>query len=333
MPHAADASENDTIAIRASNLCRTFPGSRGRAPRAALDDLSLTVPIGEWVALLGPNGSGKSTLIRLISTADRANDGTLEALGSTIGGDTTDARALRRYKSGLGVVFQSPGLDRLLTIRENLLAQASLFGLSGRASTERITSAARRFELIDRLDDRVGSLSGGLARRADLARALLHHPRLLLLDEPTAGLDLDARTRFLDTIADLRREAADTGRPLTVLMTTHLMDEAERADRVVMMHEGRIVADGAPSDLRAALGGSSLRSSGRASAPILERFGLSVSIAPDGGIIGRGDDRGALAAAASELARAGLPFEVSPPTLGDAYLAATGRSLGDGSEP
>lgn len=330
MPHAAAASEQPPIAVRASRLRRAFPGSRGRPARVALEALSLTVPVGEWVALLGPNGSGKSTLMRLLATADRPDDGTLEAFGDTV---AAGAHAARRYRARLGVVFQSPGLDRLLTVRENLLAQAALHGLSGRDAADRIAHAARRLDLADRLDDRVGSLSGGLARRADLARALLHRPTLLLLDEPTAGLDHDARTRFLDTLAALRREAADAGRPLTALMSTHLMDEAERADRVVMMHEGRIVADGAPAVLRASLGGSTVRSSDSASAPILERCGLSVSVAPDGGIIGRSNDSDALAAAASGLALAGLPFEVSPPTLGDAYLAATGRPLAEGSTP
>ena len=331
MSHDADARTDSRIAIRAADLRRVFPGSRRREPRVALDRLSLAVPTGEWVALLGPNGSGKSTLMNLVGTADRPDDGTLESLGRTVAGGRADPREIRRYRAQLGVVFQAPGLDRLLTVRENLLAQASLFGLSGRDAVERIAITTRRLDLTDRLDDRVASLSGGLARRADLARALLHRPTILLLDEPTAGLDHDARTRFLDAIAELRREAADAGTPLTVLMSTHLMDEAERADRVVMMHQGRIVADGSPARLRGALGTSTIRSTDPDAVTRMERLGLRVVATPGGGGVGHAEDRDALAGAAAELARLGLPFEFSPPTLGDAFLAATGSPLGEGN--
>jgi len=333
MPHDAEASVDAPIAVSTNGLRRVYRSSRRRPPRTALDGVSLAARAGEWVALLGPNGSGKSTLMRLVGTADRPDDGTLESFGHVIVGDRSEPGKIRRYRAGLGVVFQSPGLDRLLTVRENLLAQASLFGLPGRDASDRIARAAERFDLADRLDDRVGSLSGGLARRADLARALLHRPTILLLDEPTAGLDHDARTRFLDAIAELRREAADAGRPLTVLMSTHLMDEAERADRVVMMHRGRVVADGPPAGLRAALGGSTIRTTDPDAVTRIERLGLRVSRTPGGGGVGHTDDREALAGAATELARLGLPFEFSPPTLGDAYLAATGSPLGKGNSP
>jgi len=279
---------------------RSYPGKP--EPRRALAGVTLRIEPGEFVALLGPNGAGKSTLLRLLAGLDRPDSGEVHA----------------PPRARLGVVFQKPALDPLLSVRENLELQAALFGLDRRGS--RAEHAARELTLSDRLNDRVGSLSGGLARRADLARALLTDPDLLLLDEPTTGLDHEARASFLEAI-DARRGRSPN---LTVILSTHLMDEAARADRVVLMNEGRVVADGAPDDLRAALGrGPVLRTQSEAAAH-LERPGLELT-ERGRGVTATGD-REAIESAAAALLAAGVPFEVAPPTLGDVYLARAGRS-------
>jgi ABC-2 type transport system ATP-binding protein len=320
--------------LEVSGLRRAYR-ARGKEPRIALDGVRLRIDAGQWAALLGPNGSGKSTLVRIISGADAPDSGSVAVFGTrTCPPEPRSRLALTRC----AIVFQKPGLDDLLTVRENLTAQAVLYGLRGQAAERRIHAVATDMGLADRLSDRAGTLSGGLQRRVDLARALLHEPELIVLDEATAGLDHQSRSAFMDAIARLRAE-----RPgLSLLMTTHLMDEAERADRVVMMARGRIVADGPPADLRRACGGTIVRvpipaGDSREPARLLSEAGLEVSRPDTRTLIGRAPSDGAALAqierAAAALARSGTPFEVAPPNLGDAYLALTGTSLEDQPPP
>ncbi len=298
------------LAIDASDLTRIYPARRRTPARTALHGVSLRVAEGEFVALLGPNGSGKSTLLRILATLDAPTSGAAMLLGRT---NPVDARA------DLGVVFQHEALDHLLTSRENLRLQASLFGLRGGAAADAIRRVSASLGVADRLDDRVAALSGGLRRRVDLARALLASPRLLLLDEPTTGLDHAARADFLEVIDTLRR---DTG--LTVVLCTHLMDEADRADRVVMLAQGRIVADDAPASLRASLGGAVLRTSISAR-EALSRAALDIrEIGAEFVATGAQNE---IADAARVLAASAVPFTYGPPTLADVYLARTGREL------
>ena len=220
----------------------------------ALRGVTLDVAPGERVGLLGVNGSGKTTLLRAVSTLLVPDAGTV-----TVGG--ADARrdpdAVRRR---IGVVFQSPALDGALTVRESLELQAALVGLRGEAR-RRIDDLIGRLDLADRAGDRVATLSGGLARRTDLARGLLHRPALVLLDEPTGGLDPLARTALWDTLDALRRDDSGGGPQAggsAQLVATHLMDEAERCDRVAVLDDGRLVAVGTPTALKAALGRDAL---------------------------------------------------------------------------
>ena len=329
MHESAESAANTQArpALQVEHLARTYPGRRGQDPRRAIDDLSLSIAPGEWVALLGPNGSGKSTLVRILATLDRPDGGRVTASGRDLG----DPANLAAYRRDLGVVFQHAGLDKLLTIRENLAAQAALHALTGRRAAEAIARVADILKIANRLHDRIGELSGGLARRADLARALQPPPTLLILDEAPTGLDHDSRISFLDQLAALH-QSGQTG-SMTIVMTTHLMDEAERAARVVMMHQGKVVLEGAPAALRQQVGGTSVRcpASSDAAERILRDAGIASTI--------RGRERIALASSAetsdtiariaSQLAHAGIAFEISPPTLGDAYLAATGATLTD----
>lgn len=278
----------------------------------ALEPTTLAIQPGEWVALLGPNGSGKSTLLKSIATLARPTSGSVRLFGSD---PFASNAALSVARARMGVVFQNGALDDLLTVRENLRLVAACFGLDDAAA--RIDRVATTLGVHDRLSDRVGTLSGGLMRRVDLARALLPEPALLLLDEPTTGLDLDARRRFVETIRSQRSERA-----LTVVLATHQIDEAEAADRVVMMARGRVVADATPEDLRAAASGLRLTIEGEA--PDAVKAGLGEAN-PDGSFTLPTDHAALLTA----LSGSGCPFRVGPATLADVYLERTGERLGD----
>ncbi len=205
--------------------------------RVALDGVSLGVG-GESIALLGPNGAGKSTLMGALAGTLTADDGTIR----------------RNYENGLGVVFQTPALDELLTVRENLALAGALHGMTKNAIGSAINSITASLELTDRLDQQVRHLSGGLKRRADLARALLPNPGLLLLDEPTSGLDVEARASLWSSLDSIRN-----GSEMAVIYATHMTEEAAKADRVVLLADGKIVIDGAPAELIEGLGSSVLR--------------------------------------------------------------------------
>jgi len=205
--------------------------------RIALNGVSLVIG-RESIALLGPNGSGKSTLMGVLAGTLTADDGVVH----------------RNYENGLGVVFQTPALDELLTVRENLALAGALHGMTKDAAGSAIVSVADALELTDRLDQQVRHLSGGLKRRTDLARALLPGPGLLLLDEPTSGLDVEARASLWSALDTIRNESE-----MAVVYATHMTEEAAKADRVVLFADGKIVIDGAPSELIEGLGSSVLR--------------------------------------------------------------------------
>ncbi len=212
----------------------------------ALRGVTFAVGAGERVGLLGANGSGKTTLLRAVSTLLAPDAGRVVAAGHDA------ARAPDAVRRSLGVVFQSAALDGALTVRESLELQAALVGL-GRAETPgRIDALLADLGLAGRAGSRVGTLSGGLARRLDLGRGLLHRPALLLLDEPTGGLDPIARADVWDLLDGQRAGGS------AQLVATHLMDEAERCDRVVVLDRGRVAALGAPAALKAEIGADAL---------------------------------------------------------------------------
>jgi ABC-2 type transport system ATP-binding protein len=227
----------DSIALDVQHVSHRY------GDHLALDDLSLQVDGGKIFALLGPNGSGKTTLFRLISTIARIQTGDIRVFGNS---PKTDLEAVR---SSIGIVFQSPSLDRKLTVLENIRCQAALYGLSGQSLKSRIDEVVQQLGIADRVSTIVEKLSGGLKRRVELAKGILHRPRLLLLDEPSTGLDPAARLDLWHALEQLRAEYG-----VTVLLTTHLLEEADKADNIAILHQGRTVAVGSPSNLRSELG-------------------------------------------------------------------------------
>ncbi|MCA6217282.1 ATP-binding cassette domain-containing protein [Ideonella sp. B7] len=213
----------------------------------ALDRLDLDIPAGSFTALLGPNGAGKSTLFQVLSGLFAADEGEVSVAGCSLARQPT--RALAR----LGVVFQQPSLDLDLTVRRNLFFHARLHGLVAADAQDRIEALARRLRLTEQLDRPARALSGGQRRKVELARALLHAPALLLMDEATVGLDPRSRQELL---ADLQAGVREHG--LTVLWATHLVDEAAQADRVLVLHHGQLLADGPPEAVTRTLGGDTL---------------------------------------------------------------------------
>ncbi|MES1240151.1 MAG: ATP-binding cassette domain-containing protein [Acidobacteriota bacterium] len=211
--------------------------------RRALDGVSFRIEAGEIFGFLGPNGGGKTTLFRILSTLAKPQGGSIRVFGADL---AAEAAAVRRQ---LGVVFQNPSLDVQLTVRENLMHQGHLYGLSGRTLAERIGAAMERFGLADRQAQRALELSGGLRRRVEIAKSLLHRPRLLLLDEPSTGLDPGARRDLWSTLESLRREG------VTILLTTHFMEEGDRCDRLALIDRGKVVGEGSPAGLKEEIGG------------------------------------------------------------------------------
>ena len=241
--------------------------------REALRRVSFAVPVRTIFALLGPNGGGKTTLFRIISTLLPPHPDHVHLFGHDV---ATEAAAVRRL---IGVVFQSPALDDRLTVRENLRCHGHLYGLRGARLENQIEDALSLVELNLRAADLIHTLSGGQRRRVEISKALLPDPRLLILDEPSTGLDPGARLEIWGHLARLRRE-----RGTTVVLTTHLMNEAARCDCVGVLHEGRLVASGRPQDLVAAIGGDVILITAeegildRLAAAIRERFRERVDI-------------------------------------------------------
>lgn len=212
--------------------------------RTALNGVSFDVRPAELFGLLGPNGSGKTTLFRILSTLMVPVGGRAEILGIDV------AREPNKLRHQIGVVFQAQSIDVKLTAEENLWHQGHLYGLHGAALKARIREMLGRVGLADRANEKAETFSGGMQRRLELAKGLLHHPSVLLLDEPTTGLDPGARRDLWQYLAILRDEEH-----VTVIVTTHLMEEAERCDRLAILNEGKVVALGTPETLKREIGG------------------------------------------------------------------------------
>ena len=205
--------------------------------REAVKGIDFEVPEGSFFAFLGPNGAGKSTTISIICSLMEQDSGEVLLFGND--------SSLPEVRRDIGVVFQDSMMDRMLTVRENVTLRGSMYGLTGDDLKDAVSSAISKADAMEFADQRYGQLSGGQRRRADIARALVHSPRILLLDEPTSGLDPQTRKTIWETITTLNRESG-----MTIFLTTHYMEEASESDDVVIIDHGTIVAHGTPVQLR-----------------------------------------------------------------------------------
>ena len=228
-------------ALLLDNVVKTYGSVR------AVDGVSLEAHRGEFIALLGPNGAGKTTLFQLLSGLFVADSGRIEVMGHDMSRDAVPALAR------LGIVFQQPTLDLELTVTANLLFHAGLHGIPRAVAQARIATELARLGLAERAHDKTAQLSGGNRRRVELARALLHRPHLLLMDEATVGLDPQSRSDLLKLMLNMRAERA-----VAVLWATHLCDEVPDADRVIVLHRGKVLADTTPAKLIAASGSATI---------------------------------------------------------------------------
>lgn len=238
--------------------------------RVALDGVSFEVRAGEIFGLLGPNGSGKTTMFRILSTLMLPSGGRATICGLDV------AKSPNQVRREIGVVFQAPSIDVKLTAEENLRHIGHLYGLRGAALNERVTEMLGRVALSDRAHDNAETFSGGMQRRLEIAKGLLHRPSVLLLDEPTTGLDPGARRDLWQYLNTLREQG------ITIIVTTHLMEEAERCDRLAILSEGHLVALGTPTELKQEIGGDVILLEARdpesLAQRIHQRYGLEASV-------------------------------------------------------
>lgn len=299
--------------IQIDRLCKSFGEVK------AVQALSFRVKEGELFAFLGVNGAGKSTTINILCGQLAKDSGTV-----VIDGIDVD-RGMGGIKSKLGVVFQNSVLDAALSVYDNLRSRAALYGITGAAFEARLSELAQMLDFRDFLKRPVNKLSGGQRRRIDIARALLHHPRILILDEPTTGLDPQTRKLLWTVVSDLRRQEG-----MTVFLTTHYMEEAAEADYVVILDSGKIAAEGTPLTLKNTYTGdyvtlygareAAVRALGLPYEPIRDAFRLSV---PN-------------TAKATELILTHpdlfTDYEITKGKMDDVFLAVTGKELKGGTE-
>jgi len=304
-------------AIILRNLTRTF------GDLVAVDSLSLEIGEGEIFGLLGPNGAGKTTTILMLTTLLEPTSGSATVNGFDI------VKEPDRVRSSIGIVFQDPSSDETLTGYENLELHGLLYDMPEDVRKKRIADVLALVELSGRKDDIVKRYSGGMRRRLELARGLMHHPKILFLDEPTLGLDPQTREHIWEYITKLATE-----KNITIILTTHYMDEADKlCDRLAIVDHGRIAALGPPAELRRQLGGDIIRLKGAACDPAAIRAlpfvrevrredgkGLSITVQDAGSNL-----QGLLAAAGPVVS-----VEVRPVTLEDVFLHYTGRGIREG---
>jgi ABC-2 type transport system ATP-binding protein len=320
--------------IEFQHVSKRYGGGRKAAPVQALDDLNLRVPAGCLYGLLGPNGAGKTTALRILCTLLSPDAGSVRLAGVDA---LADPRAARRL---LGYVAQEVAIDKILTGRELLQLQGDLYHLPPADRDRRIAELIDLLAMTDWIDRRCGTYSGGMRRRLDLASGLLHRPRLLVLDEPTVGLDVESRAAIWTVLRQLREQGT------TVLLSSHYLEEVDAlADRLAILEGGRVIAEGSPEELKAALGGdrvtlrvrefSDAQEAARVRELLLACEGVRqvvVNQAQGFSLNLVVDDSAVVERLRRQLAEAQTPvfaLAQSRPSLDDVYLQATGRTLMD----
>lgn len=287
-------------------------------PRVAVDGVSFSIPAGSSFGLLGPNGGGKSTLFKILATLLTPSQGTARIAGHDVVTDRAAVRAL------CGVVFQSPSLDPYLTACENLLHAGHLYGLRGGELKDRIREALAALEVSDRADHLLRTLSGGLKRRVEIAKSILHRPAVLLLDEPSTGLDPGARMAMWRQLQALR-----AAHGMTLVMTTHFMDEADRCENIGIMDRGKLVALGPPGELKSRIGGVCIQiecDDAKAMRDrVAERFKCDATVVDESVRIEQAGGHALVPALVDAFGGEIRSVTVGRPTLEDVFMRETGR--------
>ena len=312
-PEAEHASAAPVLSVQ--NLVHRYED------RTALNGVSFDVRPAELFGLLGPNGSGKTTLFRILSTLMVPTAGHAIVMGCDA---ALDPSTVRRQ---IGVVFQAQSIDKKLTAYENLWHQGHLYGLRGTALKTRVGEILARVGLADRAKERVETFSGGMQRRVELAKGLLHHPGVLLLDEPTTGLDPGARRDLWQYLQMLRDEEQ-----VSVLVTTHLMEEAERCDRLAILNEGNLVALGTPAELKSEIGGDVILLDAALDATLLaehirERFHVEAAVLGNQVRIERDQGHRFVPDVVEAFPGEIQAISVSKPALEDVFIRRTGHKF------
>ncbi|GHE14179.1 ATP-binding cassette domain-containing protein [Klenkia taihuensis] len=308
-------------AVQVRDLVKTFPGGKKRTDVEAVRGIDLDVPAGELFGFLGPNGAGKSTTIKILCTLVRPTAGSAQVAGFDVVRQKDD---VRRH---IGLVFQETTLDGHLTAEQNLRFHAEIYGMAHTDVAPRTDAVLDMVGLADRRSAVVNTFSGGMKRRLEIARGLMHSPRVLFLDEPTIGLDPESRAGLWDYVDRLRAEE-----DITVFLTTHYMDEAERCDRIAIVDGGRIGALGSPAALKAGVGHDRVRvvtaDDDAAEALVRDRLGVETT-RERGALVVLTPDGEQFVPRLFELGLTVRSVSVTRPSLDDVFLAYTGARLAD----
>ncbi len=288
--------------------------------RTALNDVSFEIPRGEIFGFLGPNGGGKTTMFKILSTLIRPSKGKAAVCGFDV---QTSPAEVRKH---IGVVFQSPSLDQKLTVKENLHFQGMLYGLYGHELMHRIDDILSHLKLSDRAHDEVEKLSGGQQRRVEVGKGLLHYPDVLILDEPSTGLDPGARIDLWQYLLELNRS-----RSITIVVTTHILDEADHCHRLAILDQGNLVALGTPDELKHEIGGDVVsviaNDPEKVHRMMKEKFGNNISIFEKTIRMEREDAHRFVPQLIEAFPGQISSVSVSKPTLEDVFIHRTGHLL------